>query len=195
MTIALHAANGAVIPLDVGRWRSDPDAVERALLDTLADPVLDIGCGPGRLAAGLAAGGRVVLGIDPSPHAVVESRRRGAPALQRSVFDRLPGEGRWATALLLDGNVGIGGDPGALLRRVAGILRPGGEAVAEVEPRGAPTETLLVRLQLAGQRSSPPFAWARVGVDGLPALAADAGLSSIRFDVGGGRWFARLVKR
>ena len=41
--------------------------------------------------------------------------RLGGPALRRSVFDPLPGEGRWGTALLLDGNIGIGGDPRALL--------------------------------------------------------------------------------
>ena len=45
----------------------------------------------------------------------------GSPAsaaqrsLQASVFDRLPGAGRWGTALLLDGNIGIGGRPTALL--------------------------------------------------------------------------------
>ena len=38
---------------------------------------------------------------------------RGATVLQRDIFGPLPGEGRWGTALLFDGNVGIGGDPAA----------------------------------------------------------------------------------
>ena len=42
--------------------------------------------------------------------------RRGGAALRRDVFAPLPGEGRWYTALLADGNVGIGGDPVALLQ-------------------------------------------------------------------------------
>ena len=41
----------------------------------------------------------------------------GGPALVRSVFETLPGEGRWDTVLLMDGNIGIGGDPAALLGR------------------------------------------------------------------------------
>ena len=59
------------------------------------------------------------------------ARDKGAPVLERSVFDRIPGVGRWATALLLDGNLGIGADPIALLARVFTLLRPGGEVLVE----------------------------------------------------------------
>ena len=194
MTAALRTDTGRVIPLDVTRWRSEPDGVEAALLATVVDPVLDIGCGPGRLTASLAAAGRVVLGIDPSPVALAEARQRGGPVLRRSVFDALPGERRWATALLLDGNIGIGGDPGMLLGRVAELLRPGGQSVVEVEPPGAPTETLTVRLQCLDGAAGPPFPWAQVGADAVPSLAAEAGLRLHRLEAGAGRWFARLVR-
>jgi SAM-dependent methyltransferase len=193
MTASLHAACGRVIPLDVVRWRAAPDEAERALLESVCDPVLDVGCGPGRIAAALAARGRLALGIDPSSHAAAEARRRGASVLQRSVFDPLPGEGRWATALLLDGNIGIGGDPHRLLRRVRDLLRPKGEAVVEVGPPGAATETLVVQLRPDGRAPSPPFAWAQVGADDLPRLASGAGLRVTSFDVRGGRWFARAA--
>ena len=193
-TTTLHATSGAVITLDVARWRSSPDETEVALLATVADPVLDIGCGPGRLAAHLAATGRVALGIDPSPFAVTEARQRGAHALQRSVFDPLPGEGRWATALLLDGNVGIGGDPRALLARVSQLLRPSGEAVVEVDAPGTPTETLTVRLHPRSHPASRPFPWARVGADGIASIAAMVGLTLLDLETGAGRWLARLVR-
>jgi len=42
--------------------------------------------------------------------------------VRRSVFDALPAEGRWHTALLADGNVGIGGDPIRLLSRLRGLI-------------------------------------------------------------------------
>lgn len=99
--------------------RGGPDGA-RALRGT----VLDVGCGPGRLVAELAARGRPALGIDVSEAAVAHTARLGGQALRRSVFEPLPGEGRWDTALLLDGNVGIGGDPAALLHRMAQLLTP-----------------------------------------------------------------------
>ena len=61
----------------------------------------------------------------------------GALALQRDVFGYLPGTGRWATVLLADGNIGIGGDPVALLRRAQNLLRPGGAVVTEISPPGS----------------------------------------------------------
>jgi SAM-dependent methyltransferase len=188
----LRQSSGATIPLDLARWRAEPDPVERWLLATLPDPVLDIGCGPGRITAALAARGRPVLGIDPSSAAVAEAGRRGAATLRRSVFDRLPGERRWGAALLLDGNIGIGGDPAALLARVAGLLRPGGEVLAEVEPPGVPTETLQVRIEAGPGRIGPWFPWSRVGADDIAELARSAGLTRAEAEpVGGGRWLAR----
>jgi len=184
---------GDVIPLAVDRWHAPPGEGEQALLDTLADPVLDLGCGPGRIAAALTQDGRVALGIDSSPAAVDTSRRQGAPVLLRSVFEPLPGEGRWATVLLLDGNVGIGGDPGALFARCAALLRPGGHLVAEVELPGVVTRPLTVRLE-SPDGTSRWFPWATVGADGFPALVTGAGLVPDGRSVAGGRWFARAMR-
>jgi SAM-dependent methyltransferase len=191
----LRTEGGEAIPLHLDRWRAEADEVERSLLGSVPGPVLDIGCGPGRLVAALAGTGRVALGIDPSPWAVAECQARGAVVLQRSVFDRLPGERRWGAALLFDGNIGIGGDPLRLLRRVAQLLRVGGQALVEVEPPGTPTRALVVRVESAdGAPAGSPFRWARVGADGIESEAAAAGMLLCGRDNGGGRWFARLVK-
>ena len=191
--VALVTDRGEVLEMDVERWHADVDDVEAALLATLPDPVLDVGCGPGRIVAALAAAGRVALGVDPSPAAIQMASRHRAPVLRRSVFVPLPGERRWGAVLLLDGNVGIGGDPVALLARAGELVRPGGQVVAEVAPPGTPTDPLTVRLESAGG-TGPWFPWARVGADAVGGLATAAGLQPRGLDVGGGRWFARAVR-
>jgi SAM-dependent methyltransferase len=188
----LRVDDGGAIPLDVGRWRSEPDGHEAALLHHLVDPVLDIGCGPGRVPTALAASGRIALGIDPAPAAAEEAARRGAPVLRRSVFSPLPGEGRWGTALLLDGNVGIGGDPSTLLRRCRDLVRSGGQVIAELAAPGIATQPLTVRVEV-GSDAGPWFAWAVVGVDGWASVAREAGLSAVGFYTAGARWFGRAV--
>jgi SAM-dependent methyltransferase len=130
----LRRGDGWLLPLDVERWCGRADAVDRQVLDRCEGAVLDVGCGPGRLVAELAARGRTALGIDVSEAAVRHTVRLGGPALRRSVFEPLPGEGRWGTALLVDGNVGIGGDAAALLARLARALVPGGLLIAETAP-------------------------------------------------------------
>ena len=190
---ALVTDRGERIVLAVDRWRMDADDVEHALLAGVPDPVLDVGCGPGRIVAALAAVGRLALGVDPSPAAIDEAGRRRVPALRRSVFDPLPGERRWGTVLLLDGNVGIGGDPVTLLTRAAGLVRPGGLVVAEVEPPGAASRALTVRVESAGG-AGPWFPWARVSADGFGDLAARAGLRAEDAREAAGRWFVRAVR-
>lgn len=193
MSAVLRVDGGGTIALDVDRWRSAPDPAESALLEGLDDPVLDIGCGPGRVPSALAAAGRLVLGIDAAASAANEASRDGAPVLRRSVFSPLPGEGRWGTALLLDGNIGIGGDPTRLLRRCRELVRPGGLVLAEVAAPGTPTESMTVRVEVPGD-AGPWFAWAVVGVDGWTALTAEAGLWPDGFATAGARWFGRAVR-
>lgn len=141
----LRRTDGWLLPLDVERWCAVADAADLSALSRCEGPVLDIGCGPGRLVAALAARGHRALGIDVSEAAVTRTLRLGGSALHRSVFEPLPGEGRWGTVLLVDGNVGIGGDPRRLLHRTTELLAPGGLLVAETAPQDI-DERVLVQL-------------------------------------------------
>ncbi|MET7982173.1 MULTISPECIES: methyltransferase domain-containing protein [unclassified Streptomyces] len=142
----LRRTDGWLLPLEVERWCAGADAVDLRVLAYCEGTVLDVGCGPGRLVAELAARGRPALGIDVSEAAVTRTVRLGGQALRRSVFEPLPGEGRWGTALLVDGNIGIGGDPAALLRRTAELLSPGGLLIAETVAGADVDERVDVRI-------------------------------------------------
>jgi SAM-dependent methyltransferase len=191
MSLCLQSTCGTAIDFPVERWYDEPTAEERALLDGLDGPVLDVGCGPGRHVLALNRRGIVALGIDASPTAVALACRRGATAIERSVFGRVPAAGRWGAALLLDGNVGIGGDPLVLFTCVAHLLRAGGTLAVEIEGPGFDAVSLVARLD-DGEAQTPWFPWARLGVDGLDAVAAGAGLTVDRVWDGGGRWFASM---
>jgi len=186
--------DGTLAPLPLDRWVAPADAADAALLELAQPAVLDLGCGPGRHLAALRAAGKRGLGVDLSPVAVRLARRRGAAAIPGDVFGAVPFAGRWRTALLLDGNVGIGGAPETLLRRVRELLAPGGVALVEVEPPGAPTLRTRVRIE-AGGEVSEWFRWARVGVDGIEPLADRAGLALDDVLEEGGRWVAQLLRR
>ena len=176
-TIVLRDDGGDTLTLEPTRWHGPVTSAERSLIATLHDPVLDVGCGPGRIVEAAGHGGLVALGVDPAPGAVALARQRGCPVLQRSVFDPLPGEGRWGSTLLWDGNIGIGGDPIRLLRRCRSLVRPGGRVVVEVEPPGTPSRRCRARLE-RGPQKSDWFGWSVVGADAIIGLAADAGLST-----------------
>lgn len=187
----LRSRSGAMIPLLIDRWSSAPTAAELAVLDRAHGPVIDVGCGPGRHVIELAARGVMALGIDVSADAVAIATRAGSVALQRSVFERVPSEGGWRTALLFDGNIGIGGDAVCLLRRLREILRDDGAVLVEVEPPGAPTIVDTVRVERDGV-AGPWFAWARASTDGIDQIADDAGFVRSWTHHEEGRWFAEL---
>jgi SAM-dependent methyltransferase len=179
--------------LPLARWLGPAGAVDERVLDRAIGPVLDVGCGPGRHVSSLARRGVLALGVDVSPVAVRLARARGAKAIERSIFDRLPGAGTWGSALLLDGNIGIGGRPDALLRRVADLLAPGGRILLELDPPGAGADTQRLRLESDGE-ASEWFAWARVSIDALAGPATAAGLVVTERWCDGGRWFAEATR-
>ena len=134
-------------------------------------PVVDLGCGPGRMVRALHRSGRAALGIDISSAAVAESRLGGGLALRRRIHQRLPGEGRWGTALLLDGNIGIGGDVPRLLGRSRDLVAPGGLIICEVDRSPDRDDVHEVELSTANALSEP-FGWAAVGARTVQRVAA-----------------------
>lgn len=187
----VRSLDGTSAPLPLERWVAPVDHTDAAILDGLDGPVLDIGCGPGRHVAALADAGIPTLGVDLSPVAVWVTRGRGGEAIPGSIFADVPGAGEWRSALLLDGNVGIGGDPALLLSRTCELLAGAGTAVVELDGPGAPTVRTRVRIEAPGVVSEW-FPWARVGVDGIAPLAAAAGLLAEPARRAGDRWFVRL---
>ncbi|GAA2700903.1 class I SAM-dependent methyltransferase [Micromonospora olivasterospora] len=193
----LVTEDGVRVPLPVRRWHGGPEPALAGVLDRCAGPTIDLGCGPGRLAAALAGRGLVALGVDVSPAAVRLARARGAVAVRRDLFGPLPAEGRWAHALLVDGNIGIGGDPVRLLRRCAGLVRPGGTTLVEFAPPGSGLWRGGARVTSGspgGERLGASFRWAWAGVEWAPSLAAAAGLTVAAVLPLDGRWFVELSR-
>ncbi len=180
--------------LPVADWTRPADRADHQMLALCRGATIDIGCGPGRLTGALSELGHTALGIDVVGQAVSLTRDRGAAALQRDVFDTVPGEGRWHTALLADGNVGIGGDPVALLTRVRELLDPDGVIVAEVAAPGVPGSSGWATIEVESHRSRP-FRWAVLGVDGVREVAHDAGLVEESVHCFDGRWVVVLEVR
>ncbi|MCX4683289.1 class I SAM-dependent methyltransferase [Kitasatospora purpeofusca] len=190
----LRHDDGHRIPLDIERWCAPADGGDHSLLlrcFDLSAPVVDLGCGPGRLVAALLALGVPALGVDVTPAAVSRTLGLGGAALCRSVFDRLPAEGRWGAALLADGNLGIGGNPQALLQRAAELIAPDGLLLVEVEPQEV-DERVTVRVEGPDGRLGPPFAWARLGAGAAVRRARGAGLVEAERWTSHGRRFLAL---
>jgi hypothetical protein len=113
--------------------------------------------------------------------------------VRRDVFGPLPGEGTWGHVLLVDGNIGIGGDVAALLARCAELATPDGEIVVETHPDPHRDARFTGRLADAEGHASAEFPWAEIGVLPLEALAGRLGLGLRQSWVIGDRGFARLA--
>lgn len=187
----LVRSDGGVALLDVDRWRGSASGEDSWLLARCRGATIDLGCGPGRLVEALTARGVAALGVDVSPEAIAQCRRRGVLALRADVFAALPDEGRWSHVLLADGNLGIGGDPVALLRRAATLIGPAGTVLVELDAVEPGLWRGLAQLRI--QRDlGHPFPWAAAGLAALPGLAGRAGLRpSLLYR--GRRRFAELV--
>jgi SAM-dependent methyltransferase len=188
----LRLADGRLFPLPVARWSGPVTAADESMLGRARGPVLDVGCGPGRLTAALHRRGVEVLGLELLPEVPVLARRAGAPLLLGDVFAPVPRTGAWRTVLLADGNVGIGGDAVRMLRRVRALLAGDGRLLCELHPEAEAGPAGPVRLEGLGVASSW-FPWALLGGAALPAAAGSAGLAVEDTWEHSGRAFAALV--
>jgi SAM-dependent methyltransferase len=179
--------------MDVARWNAGADDADLTLLRSVAGPVLDIGCGPGRMVRAALDLGLEVLGVDVSPTAVEIASEAGLPVLEISVFEALPREGGWQTALLVDGNIGIGGDVRAMLERCRELLTATGEIVVELHPDDDRNNTYTGTLVDARGGESEVFPWAEIGLNPMTTLAADMGFALQQSWTTDGRTFCRLA--
>jgi hypothetical protein len=107
------------------------------------------------------------------------------------VFAPLPGHGRWHHVLLADGNIGIGGDPAALLRRCGELLARGGRVHVELAAPGV--RSWAGRAALSGGGRTAPLRWAVVAADDLTGYAEAAALRTLTTWTEAGRWFTTLT--
>lgn len=185
--------DGAELAIPFERFTGEASPGEHRALARARGPVLDVGCGPGRHVRALARRGVLALGVDVSREAVRLAVARGTAAMLGSIFEDVPRAGAWRSALLLDGNLGIGGDPGRLLRRVGDLLAPDGAVIVECQ---APAEARAgrSRVRLVGPAgASETFPWALVGRWELVGVARRAGFAVTEAWEDEGRSFATLV--
>ena len=174
----------ASVYADFVRHELDEFPLGRALLSHFAElvrtggggPVVEVGCGPGRIAAHVAALGLDVFGIDLSP-AMVEIARREHPTLRFEVgtMTALQLEDESVAGVLAWYSI-IHTPPDRLpgvFAELARVLRPGGHLLLAFqvgdEPRLA-TEILDHQVTLIFHRNR---------VDGVADLAAGAGLEIV----------------
>lgn len=192
-TLSMVDGGGRAIHLDVRRFAGPADDADSSVLDRARPAVLDLGCGPGRLVAELIARGVPALGVDVSAEAVRMTVRRGGRAVQAGMFDPLPDVGGWGTVLLIDGNIGIDGDPVKVLRRATELVAADGEILVETVSRRGPTGPF--RFADGAGLHEPTFGWSVVTDAALADLAALAGLVVATRWRHGGRSFSALQPR
>jgi hypothetical protein len=93
--------------------------------------------------------------------------------------------------LLLDGSIGIGGNPASLLRRVHHVLAPRGLALVEVLGPGCVPGRGNARIE-SGAGSYETIPWATLGVDDLDVVAKHAGFGLETVRQVDRRWFGWL---
>ena len=189
--VQMETEHGETIIIRCARWHRVASRTDLAILGRSRGPVLDVGCGPGRHVAALCARGRDALGIDTAATAVEATQARGAAATQVSVFEAVPRAGWWGTALLLDGNIGIGGDVPALLARVRELLEPQGLLLVETASPAQRSGRALVRIHREGAVGEW-FPWAWVTPAEIVRLAQGVGMVADETWHLGGRWFVQL---
>jgi SAM-dependent methyltransferase len=167
--------------------------------------VLDIGCGNGRHASGLAASGRDVIGIDVSHRALTRALSTGSRArFVRADLRALPVRGPADAAIIMWQSFGTFDDRtnAEILRSLHGILRPGGRLVLDIydrrffesrlgqrrsvrngtrvtERKSMAGNRLHVELRYDGSDTIDRFDWRVYSPDEIMKEVQDAGFSTV----------------
>lgn len=128
--------------------RARLDAVLGVLRAVPPGEALDVGMGPGRLVAALAAAGWTVSGLDASPAMVQAARARVPVARERLVvgeLERLPFGDDAFDAVVATGVLEYASDVERAVGELTRVLRPGGVAVVSVANASSPASLWLTR--------------------------------------------------
>jgi SAM-dependent methyltransferase len=190
----LRVAPGRRLTHDLTAYFAPVTAHERALLDLVEGPVLDVGCGPARHARLLQARGLRAIGLDRSLLALGLARSLGLRHWLHADarFGPLPAV---RTALLLDGNIGLAGTPDAaveLLHRLATACGPGGQLlVGGRAPRHKWLRPLVVRDEYR-DLVGPWGQWLQASLPAVIDLAHPAGWRLRHAVTAGAHYWAAL---
>lgn len=167
------AGRVAPVDCDVRQWLAEPTPSDRSVLTLLDGQVLDVGCGPGRMLRAAREQPLSAAGVDLNPRAVSLARSAGSTVYRQSVFDPMPRP--WHGFLLLDGNIGIGGNPMALLRRLRELADRSARLLVETDPDPDLEEHYRAVLCDRSGRCGEAFDWSRVGSRPLRRFARATG--------------------
>jgi SAM-dependent methyltransferase len=173
----LRVASGRRLTHNLAAYFAPVTAQERALLDLVQGPVLDIGCGPARHARLLQSRGLTAIGLDRSLLALGLARSLGLRHWVHADVRSGPLPPA-RTALLLDDNLGLAGTPagaGQLLHRLATACGPGGRLLLSGRaPRNGRLRPMVVRDEYR-DRVGPWGRWLQASLPAVLHLAYPAG--------------------
>lgn len=205
---------------DLGLYfAAEPFDHEADLLRRTEGPVLDVGCGAGRMLLWLQQRGMAAVGIDVSPGAVEVCRTRGCADVRlidvmEARADAL-GEGAFRTAVVFGNNIGIGGTiEGAreLLWRLARAVAPSGHLLVAglditqtAEPQhlayhrrnraaGRPRGEIVMRFEYEGGVGSW-VRWFHPEPEELERIALEAGWTIVEIGSAAGPFLAAVLQR
>ncbi|MFU8871466.1 class I SAM-dependent methyltransferase [Micromonospora sp. SL4-19] len=207
------AADAATLPVMIGidfdehersRWAGRATAYERsfgrlcaypaeALLDAAAvgagRRVIDVGTGPGTVAAAALARGAEVVAVDAEA-SMRDAARRNAPGAQvrEGVLPHLPFPAGGFDAAVANFVLNHVGDPAAGLAELCRVVRPGGRVAVTVWPVPQPPLQRLWGEAVAAAGVAAPADLPRLAPErdfprteaGLSGLLAAAGLADVR---------------
>ncbi|MGC1209842.1 MAG: methyltransferase domain-containing protein [Micromonospora sp.] len=151
--------------------------------------VIDVGTGPGTVAALALARGAEVVAVDAEP-SMLASARRNAPdaTLVEAVLPRLPFPTDGADAVVANFVLNHVGDPAAALAELCRVARPGGRVAVTIWPYPQPPLQRLWGEIFAAAGGEEPADLPRVAPErnfartkeGLAGLLTAAGLADVR---------------